>query len=101
MITHRCHNCIWWDNQHPMVAFVPTIPGKLVLGFCRKHKPGAERINGYYYGVQPAPAITDSIADPGGVATYGYLEGLWKSDFCKTSAATRPSSWGSIKAIYK
>ena len=53
MITHRCHNCIWWDNQHPMVAFVPTIPGKLSLGFCRKHKPGAEKVAGFYYGVQP------------------------------------------------
>ena len=53
MITHRCRNCTWWDNQHPSAALVPTIPGKLMLGFCRKHKPGAERVNGYYYGVQP------------------------------------------------
>jgi len=53
MIGHRCHNCIWWDNVHPSVALVPAIPGKQVLGFCRKHKPGAEKVNGYYYGVQP------------------------------------------------
>ena len=53
MITHRCHRCIWWDKEHPSIEIVPTIPGKLNLGFCRKHKPGAERINGFYYGVQP------------------------------------------------
>ena len=53
MVTYRCRNCIWWDNQHPSVELVPVIPGKYAIGICRKHKPGAERVNGYYYGVQP------------------------------------------------
>jgi len=53
MIAYRCRKCIWWDNQHPSVALVQVIPGKAQLGFCRKHKPGAERIEHTYYGVQP------------------------------------------------
>jgi len=57
MIDYRCRACQWWDHLHPSVKLVPVIPGKERLGFCRKHKPGSERINGYYYGVQP---VTDA-----------------------------------------
>jgi hypothetical protein len=55
----------------------------------------------YYYGVEPTWAFMDPIADPGGEETYGYLEGLWASDFCKSSSAAKPSTLGSIKAIYR
>lgn len=53
MITHRCKNCIWWDNVHPMARLVSDIPGKSVIGFCRKHKPGVTMFERYYVGVQP------------------------------------------------
>ena len=59
------------------------------------------RTHTYYYGVAPSWAKTDSIADPGGAGSYGYLEALWKAEFCKWSVSTEPRSWGSIKAIYK
>jgi hypothetical protein len=55
----------------------------------------------YYYGVENAWAKADSIADPGGAATYGYLEAFMTAAFCKWSAATVPTTWGSIKAIYR
>ena len=57
MIGHRCKRCQWWDNQHESVKLVPVIPGKSELGFCRKHKPGAVKANGYFYGAQP---VTDA-----------------------------------------
>ena len=53
MITHRCKNCIWWDNQHPSVASIPIELDKKNPGFCRKHRPGSLRITQYFYGVQP------------------------------------------------
>ena len=53
MISHRCKNCIWWDNQHPSVAHIPPELNKTSLGFCRKHRPGSLRIGSYFYGVQP------------------------------------------------
>lgn len=53
MITHRCKNCIWWDNQHPSVALIPPHPHKPNPGFCRKRRPGSLRIGQYFYGMQP------------------------------------------------
>lgn len=53
MIGCRCKNCIWWDNQHISVKFIPKIEWKPDPGFCRKHKPGANRVGTVYVGVQP------------------------------------------------
>ena len=53
MITHRCKNCIWWDSEHESVALIPAFPGKGVVGFCRKHRPGSILLNQHYYGIQP------------------------------------------------
>ena len=53
MVGHRCENCKWWDNQHESIKLVPAREGKIRMGFCRKHKPGAVMKDGYYYGVQP------------------------------------------------
>jgi hypothetical protein len=55
----------------------------------------------YFYGTEFAWAKQDSIADSGGEATYGYLEAFWSAAFCKWSAATVPTTWGSIKAMYR
>lgn len=88
------------DNVSTCVAGCPANPACCQMGTFPYVYPRT-RTHTYYYGISPVLAITDSIGDPAGSATYGYLEGLWKSDFCKTSAAIRPSSWGSIKAIYK
>jgi hypothetical protein len=57
MITHRCHNCQWWDDQHPTVKLIPLEFGKERVGFCRKHKPGSLRKGDHFYGVQP---VTDA-----------------------------------------
>jgi len=58
MIEHRCKNCQWWDKEHRSVVLLyvdkaPKFPGKKEMGFCRKHKPGAIKINNIYFGVQP------------------------------------------------
>ena len=53
MITHRCRDCTWWDNEHSSAREIPIDLGKGEPGFCRKHKPGGMRIGKYYYGVQP------------------------------------------------
>ena len=57
MIAHRCKHCIWWDNEHRSINDVPIELGKLVPGYCRKHKPGGLKIGRYYYGVWP---VTDA-----------------------------------------
>ena len=53
MIDYRCKTCTWWDKQHEAVLLIPKIAGKGMPGICRKHKPGAVQVSGYYYGVQP------------------------------------------------
>ena len=53
MITHRCKNCLWFDDKHPSVQFLPKIDWKQHPGFCRKHKPGAIMVDKSHVGVQP------------------------------------------------
>jgi len=53
MIGHRCRKCIWWDNQHDSVRLIPLIEAKKNPGFCRRRKPGAILLNGYFYGAPP------------------------------------------------
>jgi len=88
------------DNVSTCVGQCPTNPACCQMGAYPYIYPRTTT-HTYYYGIAPAFAVTDSIPDPSGAATYGYLEGFWKSDFCKTSAATVPTTWGSIKAIYR
>ena len=53
MIGHRCKSCIWWVNVHPSIRIVPDVPGKRVLGFCRRRRAGSLRIEQHFYGVHP------------------------------------------------
>ena len=53
MIEHRCKDCIWWDSQHPAVKLLVPQFGKMVLGFCRKHKPVGLQVDRVLYGAQP------------------------------------------------
>ena len=39
MIGHRCKDCIWWDDQHLSVRYIPATSEKLKPGFCRKKRP--------------------------------------------------------------
>jgi hypothetical protein len=55
----------------------------------------------YYYGYEGAWSRQDSVCDPGGCGEYGYLEAVWYAGFCVWSAGTRPTQWGSIKALYR
>lgn len=55
----------------------------------------------YDLGFEGAWGKQDSFRDPGSAGTYGYLEALWTCRFCHTSAATLPTSWGAIKALYQ
>jgi len=53
MIGHRCKNCLWWDSQHPSIALAKPELGKVDLGFCRRRRAGALRIERHFYGVHP------------------------------------------------
>jgi hypothetical protein len=55
----------------------------------------------YDFGSEGSWSRQDSFPDPGGAGAYGYLEALWTCRFCSISAATRPTSWGGIKALYR
>jgi hypothetical protein len=55
----------------------------------------------YFYGTEGSWSKQDSVSDPGGSGTYGWLEGMWKCQFCRWSAAAEPMTWGGIKALYK
>lgn len=57
MITHRCKHCLWWDNEHRSVNDIPIELGKIVPGFCRRRRPGAQRIGRHYYATFP---VTDA-----------------------------------------
>jgi hypothetical protein len=53
MISNRCKNCLWFDNVHESVRFLPIIEWKPNPGFCRKKRPGAILIDKSHVGVQP------------------------------------------------
>ncbi len=53
MIGHKCKKCMWWDDQHTGIKFIVELSWKPNPGFCRKHKPGAIRIEKNHIGIQP------------------------------------------------
>jgi hypothetical protein len=55
----------------------------------------------YAYGAEFAWSKQDSFCDAGGCGTYGLLEAFWTCRFCDISAAAKPTSWGTIKAMYR
>jgi hypothetical protein len=59
------------------------------------------KIHTYYYGIEWAWSKQDSIPDPGGCESFGCLEALWTCGFCTKTAATEPTTWGGIKALYR
>jgi hypothetical protein len=48
-----CETCRWWDNKHGRLKAMPKVVGIENPGFCRKHKPGAYALKGFWIGVQP------------------------------------------------
>jgi hypothetical protein len=55
----------------------------------------------YDYGTEWAWSKQDSFCDLCGCMSFGYLEALWTCGFCTQSAATEPTSWSTIKALYR
>jgi len=55
MIGHRCHRCLWFDNQHKTLDELENKD----LGYCRKHKPVVFANKGKYYGGWPLVDIND------------------------------------------
>ena len=53
MISHRCKNCIWWDNQHISVRYITPVEWKPNPGFCRRRKAGVVGIEKNHFGVHP------------------------------------------------
>jgi hypothetical protein len=62
-------------------------------------------IRTYDYGHGAEPGAPEPICDPGEggppCPTYGYLEALWETYFCATSASVEPTTWGTIKSLYR
>jgi len=52
MIGHRCHKCLWWDDEHWRVP-------EGDLGFCRKHKPSVLNNKGELRGEWPLTEMND------------------------------------------
>jgi hypothetical protein len=55
----------------------------------------------YHYGTEWLWAKQDSFCGPCDCGTYGYLEALWTCAFCTQSAAATPTTWSTIKALYR
>lgn len=53
MIGHRCHRCLWWDNEHISIGFISKIEWKPKPGFCRRRKAGAILIEQNHVGIHP------------------------------------------------
>ena len=53
MISHRCKNCIWFDNRERFTKFLPKIEWAPNPGFCRRRKSAAIRIERAFVGVHP------------------------------------------------
>jgi len=58
-------------------------------------------IHTYDYGVEGSWSKGPAICDPKGCSTYGPLEALWTCRFCTLTPATQPTTWGTIKALYR
>ena len=63
MIGHRCKDCLWWDNKHLSVEFLPKLDWKPNPGFCRKKIPGAILIEKSHVGVQPVMDADEFCAE--------------------------------------
>jgi hypothetical protein len=87
-----------WKNStgHPLLVLDN-------VSACMDSCPMAPRYttHTYYYGTEGAWAKQDSIADPEGAASYGWLEALWRTGYCIYSTSTEPTTWGRIKAIMR
>ena len=57
MITHRCKNCLWWDNEHMSINYITKIEWKPSPGFCRRRKAGATWMETTLVAVHP---VTDA-----------------------------------------
>ena len=53
MISHKCGECLWWDNVHISVRLIPITEEKPNPGFCRKKRPNVILFQKYHFGVQP------------------------------------------------
>ena len=54
MIDHRCGKCQWFDREHKSLKLITEpIPGKVNVGYCRKHKPVVFLAEGWYWGGWP------------------------------------------------
>lgn len=54
MLSYRCKNCRWFDQEHKSLAEVPEN-----YGYCRKHKPVIYHHEGRYYGGWPLVDVDD------------------------------------------
>ena len=62
----------------------------------RSSPPSTRTIHSFYYGVPtsilcPGSTLNDGVCDS---------EFLWDATFCATTAV-QPTSWGSVKALYR
>ncbi len=53
------------------------------------------------YGFEGSWSKGHAYCDPNGCDTYGALEALWTCRFCTLTPATQPTTWGTIKALYR
>lgn len=54
MIGYRCKNCLWWDNQHEGVKYIPLIDWKATPGFCRRRRAGVVGLGkSHHMGIHP------------------------------------------------
>jgi hypothetical protein len=94
------HPCLVLDNVGTCVESCPGEPACCEMGTPPYTYPRGV-VHTYYYGFEPVTGKQDSICDPAGCETYGYLEAFWDCGFCTKSTATEPSTWSRIKATYR
>jgi hypothetical protein len=94
------HPLLVLDNVSECVTNCPDVAACCQMGFDPYLYPRRDART-CYYGTQGAWSKQDPVADPGGAATFGYLDALWTASFCKWSAATLPTTWGAVKSLYR
>lgn len=110
----RCLAVLTWKNAtgHPGIVFdivsacvdsCGTNPACCAMGVSPYTYPrAATRTYDYGYGVEPGEP--ERICDPAEGETcpvYGYVEAVWETFYCSTSASVKPATWGAVKALYR
>jgi hypothetical protein len=59
----QCGECTWFDNEHESLSLIKLIPGKYIVGYCRKRFPVVYAASGAYWSGWPLVDTKDGCGE--------------------------------------